>query len=276
MTDEGGWRGKLAVHVLCTISMLVLSTGSSAAQMSTTGTTELALPTTPGAIVSSPLGGPSPFTSLFSAATVPGAPATTLASPPLADDPTIPGTSVSCAPAAVALSPSVMSVTATTTNASASPIATMSPVGAASMPVSNFPPTTSSPSQPLLLPPAMPVLIAGAVSGSTTGTVTVAPPPGNPPPGSSCIAAPGNALTSAAALPLAIGDVPASPSPGTLQPPVADLGSTGIEPPATVMPTPNSAACIESVSFNLANPAMMAPANATGAPATPGVMPQGC
>jgi len=28
--------------------------------------------------------------------------------------------------------------------------------------------------------------------------------------------------------------------------------------------------------MNLANPAMMAPANATGATATPGVMPQGC
>ena len=122
----------------------------------------------------------------------------------------------------------------------------------------------------------MPVLIAGAVSGSTTGTVAAAGPLGNPHPGSSCIAAPGNALTSGAALPLAIGDVPASPPPGTLQPPVAELGSTTIEPVTTVMPTPNSAACNESVSFNLANPAMMAPANATGAVATPGVTPQGC
>ena len=56
----------------------------------------MAIPTTPGAIVSSPLGGPGPFVSLFSPSTVPGAPATTLASPPLATDPTIPGTSLSC------------------------------------------------------------------------------------------------------------------------------------------------------------------------------------
>jgi hypothetical protein len=77
-------------------------------------------------------------------------------------------------------------------------------------------------------------------------------------------------------MPLAIGDVPTNPPPGALQSPVADLGSTSIAPTTTVMPTPNSAACNESVSFNLANPAMMAPANATGAAATPGVMPQGC
>jgi hypothetical protein len=67
-----------------------------------------------------------------------------------------------------------------------------------------------------------------------------------------------------------------SPPPGTIQSPVADLGSTGIQPAMTGMPTPNSAACSESVSMDLANPAMMAPANATGAAATPGVTPQGC
>jgi hypothetical protein len=45
----------------------------------------------------------------------------------------------------------------------------------------------------------------------------------------------------------------------------------------TVTPTPNSAACRESVSMSLANPGMMAPANATGATATPGVSsPSGC
>lgn len=44
----------------------------------------------------------------------------------------------------------------------------------------------------------------------------------------------------------------------------------------TVIPTPNSAACNESVSMNLANPSMMAVANVTGAAATPRVMPQGC
>jgi hypothetical protein len=254
------------------------------AQMSTMGTTELGIPTTPGAIVSSPLGGPSPFTSLFSASTVPGAPATTLASPPLAQDPTTPGTSVNCSPTAVALSPSVMSVTSTNTSAAAGSTAAMSPfgtspamnpIGATTMPMSNTVPMTSSLTQPLVLPPAMPVMIVGAVSGSTTGTVATAPPLGNPQQGSSCTAAPGNALTSSA-LPLAIGDIPANPPPGAIQSPVADVGSTGIEPVMTVIPTPNSAACNESVSMDIANPAMMSPANATGAAATPGVMPQGC
>ena len=38
-----------------------------------------------------------------------------------------------------------------------------------------------------------------------------------------------------------------------------------------VMPTPNTSACAESVTMNLATPGTMAPANATGAAATPGV-----
>ena len=271
--------------VLGSLAALLLGSGQCLAQMSTVGTTELGIPTTPGAIVSSPLGGPSPFTSLFSASTVPGAPATTLASPPLAQDPTTPGTSVNCSPTAVALSPSVLSVTSTNTSAAASSTTAMSPfgtspatnpIGATTTPMSNTVPMTSSLTQPLVLPPAMPVMIVGAVSGSTTGTVATAPPLGNPQQGSSCTAAPGNALTSSAALPLAIGDIPANPPPGAIQSPVADLGSTDIEPVMTVIPTPNSAACNESVSMDLANPAMMPPANATGAAATPGVMPQGC
>jgi hypothetical protein len=81
-------------------------------------------------------------------------------------------------------------------------------------------------------------------------------------------------------LPLAIGDIPPSPPPGTIPSPVADLASTDIEPAMTVIPTPNSAACNENISMDLGNPAMMAPANATGASATPGVTPpsppQGC
>jgi hypothetical protein len=44
-----------------------------------------------------------------------------------------------------------------------------------------------------------------------------------------------------------------------------------------VMPTPNTSACAESMTMDLANPATMAPANATGATATPGVAPPpGC
>jgi hypothetical protein len=40
-----------------------------------------------------------------------------------------------------------------------------------------------------------------------------------------------------------------------------------------VVPTPNTSACAESVTMTLATPGMMAPANATGAAATPGVSP---
>jgi hypothetical protein len=41
------------------------------------------------------------------------------------------------------------------------------------------------------------------------------------------------------------------------------------------MPTPNTSACAESMTMNLSTPpGTMAPANATGAAATPGVSPQ--
>ena len=88
---------------------------------------------------------------------------------------------------------------------------------------------------------------------------------------------PGGPPTNGAALPLSTPQVPASPPLGTIQPAVADLGVTSIDPGAAanptmaVMPTPNSTACAESVTMNLATPGMMTPANATGAPATPGV-----
>src|SRR5271156_915278 len=80
-------------HQLFTAAALLLGCNVSTAQVSTMGTTAMGLPTTPGTIVTSPLDGPSPF----SAATVPGAPDTTLAPVPLASDPTTPGTVVTCA-----------------------------------------------------------------------------------------------------------------------------------------------------------------------------------
>ena len=46
-----------------------------------------------------------------------------------------------------------------------------------------------------------------------------------------------------------------------------------IDPTTGVMPTPNTSACAESMTINLATPGTMAPANATGAAATPGVSP---
>jgi hypothetical protein len=78
-------------------------------------------------------------------------------------------------------------------------------------------------------------------------------------------------------LPLSTPEIPNGPPPGTIQPAVAELAGTSIDPSPTVVPTPNSAACREGVTMNLANPDMMAPANVTGATATPGVSPpSGC
>src|SRR6201986_1668569 len=71
---------------------LLLDCHASLAQVSTMGTTAMGLPSTPGAIVSSPLNGPGPF----SAATQPEDPDTTLAPVPQASDPTAPGTAITC------------------------------------------------------------------------------------------------------------------------------------------------------------------------------------
>src|SRR4051794_33113345 len=78
--------------LLLTTGMLLLGCPACLAQVSTMGSTAMGLPTTPAAIVTSPLNGPSPF----SATTQPGTPDTTLAPVPLASDPTTPGTVVTC------------------------------------------------------------------------------------------------------------------------------------------------------------------------------------
>jgi hypothetical protein len=79
-------------------------------------------------------------------------------------------------------------------------------------------------------------------------------------------------------LPLTTPQIPANPSLGAIQPVITEFGGTSIDPTMTVVPTPNTSACAEGATMNLATPGMMAPANATGAPATPGVSPQpsGC
>jgi len=125
----------------------------------------------------------------------------------------------------------------------------------------------------------MPVTIVGSITGSSTGTVGPASALGSTTPVGSCTSAPGDTLTNAAALPISTPDIPANPSPGTIQSPTADVDTadTSISPASSVMPTPNTTGCSESISINLANPATMAPANASGATATPGVSPpSGC
>jgi len=115
--------------------------------------------------------------------------------------------------------------------------------------------------------------------GSTTGTIPSAPPVG----GAStivCSSTPGGPPTNGAALPLSTPQIVVNPPLGAIQSGVPDLGSTSLDQTATVMPTPNTSACAESITMDLATPGMMTPANATGAPATPGVSaplsPAGC
>jgi hypothetical protein len=213
------------------------------AQVATTGSTAMDLPTVPGAIVISPLNSPGPF----SASAVPGAPDTTLAPVPLASDPTTPGTVVVCAPPSSSPAP----VPATPT---------VSPTG--------------------LSPPgiAAPILPVTGQSGSSIGTISAAAPAGT---GATvvCSSTPGGQVTSAASLPLSISQVSPSSAPGTIPADTGDAGGTGIDPDAAVVPSPNSSACAEGVSMNLAEPATVMPANASGAAPTPGVspiLPPGC
>jgi hypothetical protein len=229
-------------HQLFTAVALLLGCNTSLGQVSTIGTTALGLPTTPGTIVTSPLDGPSPF----SAETLPGTPVTTLAPVPLASDPTTPGTVVTCAAPTGQIAPATPTVSA---------------IGSTTGP-------TSSVSTAL-----------GAITpivGSRTGTAPLAPLLGSSLT-TVCSSQPGGPPTNGAALPLSTPQIPSNPPPGTIQPAVAELAGTSIDPNLTVVPTPNSAACSQSVTMSLANPTMMAPANATGASATPGVPPpSGC
>lgn len=215
---------------------LFLGCNTSLAQVSTMGSTAMGLTTTPAAIVSSPLNGPSPF----SATTIRDAPDTTLAPVPLASDPTMPGTAVNCS----ALSGQI---------ASGSPAALVPPIG--SVPLGTVP-TPIVRSTTGTIPPASPL-----GSASTTG----------------CSSTPGGPPRNGAALPLSTPEIPDSPSLGAIQPAVGELAGTSIDPSLGVVPTPNSASCREGVTMILANPGMMAPANATGATGTPGVSPpSGC
>ena len=228
-------------RLLLTVAILLAIGNTSLAQVSTMGTTAMGIPSMPGAIVSSPLNGPSPF----SAATEPGTLDTTLAPVPLASDPTTPGTDLICSSPSGQIAPGTQPVLATSTSAAggATPLGT---------------------------------LASSIFVGSATGTILPVSPVGSPST-TVCSSTPGGPPTNGAALPLSTPQIPSSPSPGTIQPVVAQLGDTSIDPTAAVVPTPNSASCRESVSMSLANPTMMAPANATGAMETPGVPPpSGC
>jgi hypothetical protein len=229
-------------RLLFMAATLLIGCNACLAQVSTMGTTAMGLPSTPATIVTSPLNGPSPF----SATTQPGTPDTTLAPVPLASDPATPGTVVTCATPIGQITPGTPAVAA---------IATAS--------------------HSAMMPPAVlgnfPTSIVTTTTGSTSPTVPLGGSPTTV-----CSSVPGGPPTNGAALPLATPQIPANPPPGAIQQDVAQLGGTSIDPAMAVMPTPNTSACVESITMNLATPGTMAPANATGAAATPGVSPPGC
>jgi hypothetical protein len=325
-------------RVLFMAVALLLGCNASPAQVSTMGTTAMGLSSTPGAIVTSPLNGPGPF----SATTLSGAPDTTLAPVPLASDPATPGTVVTCStptgqitPGTPAVPVTSMPVVSTTgampaaSAASATPAASSASItgnGIAPYLTLSAQPATSSttdifgstipapplPTVPALPPPSItiptvpapspvsgtmsasiaggstvmspPIMamsstplgtIPGSIIGSTTGTISPMSPLGSSS-ATVCSTMPGGPPTNGAALPLTTPQIPANPPPGTIQQDITQPGGTGIEPVMVVMPTPNTSACAESMTMNLATPGMMAPANATGAAATPGVSPPGC
>src|ERR1700719_3821073 len=114
-------------RLLFTTAALLLACNASWAQLSTMGTTAMGLSSTPATIVTSPLNGPSPF----SATTQPGAPDTTLAPVPLASDPTITGTVVTCSTPTGQIAPGTPPVPVTSMSAMVGTAGTMPPVYAA-------------------------------------------------------------------------------------------------------------------------------------------------
>src|SRR5260370_5930126 len=114
-------------RLLLTMATLLLGAHAGLAQGSSIGASAMALPSTPGTIVTSPLFGPSPF----SAATQPGAPDTTLAPVPLASDPTIPGAVVTCSTPTGQITPGTPAVPVTSLSSMAGTIGTTPSIAAA-------------------------------------------------------------------------------------------------------------------------------------------------
>src|SRR5437868_11389555 len=107
-------------RLLFTAAILLTGCTACLAQVSTMGSTAMGLSSTPGAIVTSPLNGPSPF----SATSQPGSPDTTLAPVPLASDPATPGTVVTCSTLTGPIAPGTPTVTAISTTPAMSAMGT--------------------------------------------------------------------------------------------------------------------------------------------------------
>src|SRR3977135_4203764 len=164
---------------LFTAATLLLGAHACLAQVSTMGSTAMGLPSTPGTIVTSPLSGPSPF----SAMTQPGAPDTTLAPVPLASDPTIPGTVVTCSTPTGQITPGTPAVPITSLSSTAGTTGTMPSISApqtiSAAPATSSTSTIGSTATPFLTLSAQP---ATSSMIDFPGTTIPAPqPPAVPP-----------------------------------------------------------------------------------------------
>src|SRR6267154_2748973 len=161
-------------RLLFTAAAMLVGCTACLAQVSTMGSTAMGLSSTPGAIVTSPLNGPGPF----SATTQPGTPVTTLAPVPLASAPTTPGTVVTCSTPTGQITPGTPAVPVTSLPSTAA--GTMPSISAA--PPSVVPATSSTPGStatPYLTLSAQP---ATSSTSDFPGSTIPAPQPPAPPP----------------------------------------------------------------------------------------------
>src|ERR1700676_34526 len=161
-------------RLLFTAAALLLGCNASLAQASPMGPPAMGLSSTPGTILTPPLTGPSPF----SATTQPGAPDTTLAPVPLASNPAIPGTVVTCSTPTGQITPGAPAVPVTSLpslagTAGMTPSISASRVTPTVAATSSTPATGSTPT-PYLTLSAQP---ATSFMSDLPGTTIPAPPP---------------------------------------------------------------------------------------------------
>src|SRR5258708_13199868 len=195
-------------RLLFTVAALLVGCNAGLAQVSTMGATAMRLPTIPATIVSYPLYGPGPF----SATTLPGVPGTTLAPVPLASNPTVLGTVVTCATPIAQITPGTQAVSVMPP--SSPPLVTL---------LAQLSSTVATPPLSMSLP-----AMTSATPLGTILTPIVVTPPGNvsptPPPGTpstiACSSRPGGPPTNPPPLPLSPPEIPLNPPPRPLPQPL--------------------------------------------------------
>src|SRR6266404_5762578 len=150
-------------RLLFTSATLLAGCTACLAQVSTMGSTAMGLSTTPGAIVTSPLNGPSPF----SATTQPGTPVTTLAPVPLAPDPTTAGTGVTCSTPTGQIAPGTLAVPVTSVSATVVTAPTPTSPTTSAVPAISSAPTNDNTAGPLSLSVQPAPSFMSTIPGST-------------------------------------------------------------------------------------------------------------